>query len=73
MYSFLIGESESDPVMKVVTETQYEYTEESDASEDVLRKECLPTAISKTRSDVEGLLRDYGMSSVILPENIWKL
>jgi hypothetical protein len=72
-YSFLIGESETNPVMRVVTETLYEYTEDCDASEDKLKKECLPTAISKTRSDVEGLLKDYGMSSIILPENIWKI
>ena len=71
-YVFVIGDTESDPVMKVITETVFEYSEDNDTQEESIKKECLPSAITKTKSDVEQLMLDYGIDNLVLPETIWR-
>ncbi len=66
-YHFVLGE-ERKPILIVDTRTVFNYSADSELSDEQIKAACLPEAQKRLYEDVNRLLKDYGEDSIKIPE-----
>lgn len=67
-FHFVIGEEEKNPILIVDTRTVFNYSSDSELTDDQIKAACLPEAQKRLYKDVTRLLKDYGEDSIQIPE-----
>lgn len=63
-----IGDEASVFCLEVKTLTSFVYDKYEDSNEDRVKKECIPVSLEKTKADVMALLKDHGITKLVLPD-----
>ena len=67
-YHFVLGEEDNNPILVVDTKTVFNYSTDTELTDDQIKAVCLPEAQKRLHEDVSRLLKDYGEDSIKLPE-----